>query len=511
MALLKDPNNWRHNYNPIRGLSMQRIAGNLEQGEQGIYSELTWLYRFVEKRDAYIRATKRRRKSALQKLDWSIKISEAAEGDPALESMALAQQEALTQAYEKVCNVTEAMGWLSSAEFRGFAHLEKHYDLLGNVVRLEPVEQWYWGRKMPNLDWLYNPKADGNQVGWYVMKIDRADFVIREVEDPIDEVACVAFLRRNMGKKDWDATVETFGIPPVFVTMPQNSTQADQAFYQAMIEETIGNSRGVLPFGATVAGMKEGQGNLPFKDYLQDIKEEIVLAGTGGKLTMLNDPTGIGSGNSEIHQETFDDLAKAEAKEISETMQRDFDKLIISTRFPGQAVLAYFELSANEEQDTTEYITNVGSLAQHGYVTAPAEVAEKTGMDITYEKPQAPAPFGGGAPSSNGHARTSTSTSGSSTTITVPPLFAANRSTDPSDLIQSTRKLVAEALARDLKSLRSRISKIAQIQDPALRNSKLKELKAELPKMLKDLNADPATEKVFAGAFSAAYFNGRGA
>ena len=45
-------------------------------------------------------------------------------------------------------DVADMVAFLASATFRGFAHVEKHYGEGGEgVVRLEPVEQWFWCRE----------------------------------------------------------------------------------------------------------------------------------------------------------------------------------------------------------------------------------------------------------------------------------------------------------------------------------------------------------------------------
>jgi len=65
----------------------------------------------------------------------------------------------------------------------------------------------------------------------------------------------------------------------------------------------------------------------------------------------------------------------------------------------------------------------------------------------------------------------------------------ANRKTP---VTKKTQKAVRDAFASDLESLQNRVNAIAEIEDDDLRNHKLKELSAALPKILKDLNKSPA-------------------
>jgi hypothetical protein len=65
----------------------------------------------------------------------------------------------LREAYDGIENFRDAVGFLFSGFFRGYAHLEKHFDPAGLVTRLEPVEQWFWVRDGMFGDWEYNEDA----------------------------------------------------------------------------------------------------------------------------------------------------------------------------------------------------------------------------------------------------------------------------------------------------------------------------------------------------------------
>ena len=56
-------------------------------------------------------------------------------------------------------NLREAVTFLALAEFRGYAHLERHLDSQGRTVRLQPVPQWFWARLGPEAPWQYNATA----------------------------------------------------------------------------------------------------------------------------------------------------------------------------------------------------------------------------------------------------------------------------------------------------------------------------------------------------------------
>jgi phage gp29-like protein len=388
-SLLQPKNNWRNQYNPLRNLSMQRLVFMLEEGERGAYADLQWLYRMIEKRDAVLRAGRRLRGAALAQMDWTIKtVSQLPNG--VSPQLAEAQARELRHAYDNIDNLKEAIEWLATAEFRGFAHLEKHRDENHNTLHLEPVPQWLWVRDGLYGAWEYNAEArSGATVG---TPVDRDAFIIREVSDPIDEIAAISFLRRNLSQKDWDGFVETYGIPPLFIEMPPNIPLDRQQDYQSTAEAVLSDARGALPNGAKIQTINTAlSGTPPFREHIAYQDQVVVLAITGGKLTMLNDATGIGGSQARVHQDVFNDLAVAEASTISEIFQRQFDAEILDAAFPEMkksAVphLAYFEIVPQQKSQISETLDHASKLNDLGFELRAQDLSEKTGYNLVSRK-----------------------------------------------------------------------------------------------------------------------------
>ena len=383
---------WRAPYNPLRWLDMDYAARLLEYGERGDYPKLQWLFRMVEKRWSVLGALIRRRLAAIGKLDWDIKT---VDDSPA----AKIQEEELRMRYDEMDGLRAAIEHLCLATFRGFAHVELLREKGGKII-LSPVPQWHW-------------KRDGFYGGWRYCETEGAEgaepppgrIMVREVDMPVDEIALVAFVRAQLGKKDRDGFIEVFGIPPTFIEMPPDIPEGKQDDYQELAEAIIGDMRGVIPHGAKphVFGT-EARGTDPFAAYLEDLEKEVVLAGTGGLLTMLAEATGLGAGTSNAHDDAFDDLAISEARDISELMQQAVDRAILDEAFPGQPALAYFELAAADSEDLDALAERIGKLKAAGIKpTDIADLSEKFGMDLEFtaaaaspgDQPGAAQPKGG--------------------------------------------------------------------------------------------------------------------
>lgn len=381
---LQERNRARDYYNPLRGLDMPKLVRLLEEGERGMWGDLQWLYRSVEKRDATVKGLKARRLSELKKLDWDIKIPDKLP-DGVTQAQAEAQAKLLRARYEAIENLPQAFEFLALASFRGFAHLEPRYQddkPALPIVRLEPVPQWHWVRHPETWAWVYDPRAESN---WSMgTAIEPSEWIIREIDDPINEIAVIAFLRKNMSQKDWDAFIEDFGIPSIFGILGENTPAEQVETWLEQMEKVTGNSRGAMPPGSKIESVALGsQGETPFKGHKDEQREEVVLAGTGGLLSMLTAPTGLdGGSNASAHDAAFQAIAIAEAMEISAIMQAQFDKPLISREFPGQPVVAYFELAAIDDEDRAALGALIVQLHNAGMRLDPAELSEKLNLKI---------------------------------------------------------------------------------------------------------------------------------
>ncbi|MEI8038413.1 MAG: DUF935 family protein [Verrucomicrobiota bacterium] len=371
-------NLWRDNYNPLRSLTIARAVHLLEDGERGAYADLQWTYRYIEMQDATLGALVERRTSAIQEMDWDIKItSKLPKGK---EAVAKRQADALNAAYNKITNLSAAFEALAMASFRGFTRLEKVTDAAGDVVELAPVDQWFWVRRGLYGDWQLNTAcAFGATTG---EPVPEPRFISREVSRPINRVALVSFVRKSLSQKDWDGFIEAYGIPAVFVIMPNDIPVEKSDEYLEMADQVTSDARGVLPGGSDIKTVDNGaRGNNPFKDHIAYQDEQVVLRGTGGKLTMLAE-SGSGTLAGGAHTDTFKAIARAEAAEISEILRKCIDSDIIQRITPGESAYAYFELAANEEMDPAQVVKDLAALEGAGLETDEKWIEEKTGYPV---------------------------------------------------------------------------------------------------------------------------------
>jgi len=396
--LVRQSNRWRDNYNPIRGLVIARAISILEAADRGDYAELQLVMRKVERRYPALKGLKARRLAALEKLDWEIKVvDELPEG--ATRADAQAQQKFLRNRYELIENLTETIGFLATAELRGYAILQKHrfndggkFD--GAVREFHWLPQDQFSRNGQFGDFYYNQNSnfgagidscaallgEQNRIGG--AELPREDFVIREVDSPLYEIALVAFVNWCMGRKDWAAFTEIFGLPNGVAIMPANIPPGMEDDYRMAAERVADGVSGALPNGSDIKFPTAGvRGEAPFKTFCDAQDCDVVLAGTGGRLAMLTaDKGGLGNGPTLEHASAFDEIAQADARKINSVLQTDFDRVELAMEFPGQPALAYFELCAKDAMDVEQVVRNAATLASAGYEIDAAWLSEVTGI-----------------------------------------------------------------------------------------------------------------------------------
>jgi phage gp29-like protein len=503
--LVRKSNQFRDNYNPLRGLVISKVVSLLEAAERGDYAELQLVMRKIEKRYPVLKALKARRLAALEELDWDIKVM-----DPlppgVTEAQAEKQKQFLRSRYELIKNLTDSFGQLALAEFRGYTILQKHRYTDGGandgaVKELYWLPQWTWSRDGSFGDFYYNEKSafgiglgscagslgETNRLG--SESLPREDFVIREVESPLYEIALIAFVNWSMGRKDYAAFVEIFGLPSTIVILPPNIPAGKEDEYQSAAEKVADGVSGALPNGSDAKFPSAGvRGNQPFKEYCDANNEDVVLAGTGGLLTMLSMPQGIGSGSSEQHADAFTSIAKADARKINQIFQSDFDCHELAAEFPGQPHLAYFELCSVEEEDATAFCQNVAMLKQAGYTTKPEQIEEKTGIELMDgdELPEKP------------------ETETEEDLQTKTPAFTKVTNRADGYLNED----IAITLRETLRPVLERLDAISKVEDAAIQKTMLEKLLKDFPQISEAIAADESLAKVLAPAMQDALLAG---
>mgnify|MGYP000320065248 FL=1 len=359
-------------------------------------------------------------------------------------------------------------------------------------------------------DWIWNPNCNLTpQTALEANRIPEEWFLIRTVPRPLDIIALPLFCKAALGEKDWAAFIEIFGIPGGVVTGPPNVPVDREKAYEQAGNAIAQGGVGYLPNGSAYTPNDPPHAGAPFETFLDYQKKELILAGTGGQLTMLAE-SGSGTLAGSAHQETFQKIARAEGMRISSGIfQRQLDKPFLQQRFPGRPILAYFELDVRQSPSTKEVISDVKELAAAGYVVDVDEVSERTGYEVTTAA-SAQAPADPAAP-------------------TDPAASIDPAMTDPQDPVDPDQPpdpqtkdnpmvnranpsdaavdLVAQSIAHDLQPVRKQLQDIMSVDDPEARRVHLLKFLEDAPAHAHQILSRPSSAEAIADSMSTAVAN----
>ena len=399
-ALSKTEQAWFEGFNPLRGLTHQQALNVFDMARRGCDVRLQWIYQNIEEADPTLMVCAERRASALVDLDWTIRQRPAGRVIGYDEGLAAEQAALLERAYGQAedVNLFPAIEHLSSAFFRGHAHLQPHYTADGLGLKgFDCLNAWNLSREVTSGRWYWNPEAkEVTDVARECEEIPPGEVVHLVRSRHIDYPAMMIYLRSALGEKIWGQFLERYGIPPVILVMPDTVDPNQVEQFAQSAQGIYEGSVGALPYGSSVHYASEARGVNPFKEFLSHQQELVVLMATGGMLTSLTGATGIGQGASDAHEETWRTIVRRDAGLIASVMNRTVTDALLDRAFPGKPHLARFDFETRAAPTPAEIFDCAGKAVVAGYKVEKSELEERTGYRLI-EAPSAPSPQWEGA------------------------------------------------------------------------------------------------------------------
>ena len=329
-------------------------------------ADLQWLYASelgIEATDPDLMTIVEKTLAGVADMDWQIVTADPEQRgfDAAL---AQEQKDFLEASYNACDNLPEAIDHLVMARFRGFSHLQPWLKPDWTLEHLEPLPQWNMVRDGTSSRWAWNPEAHQKPYRHFGADalLRPEDYILLENRRPVNRIALIKYIRATVAEKDWDAYVEIYGIP------------------------------GALPNGSDVKTLSEVRGVQPFQTRLEWLQKQLVLAGTGGMLTTLAEPTGIGGGASGVQDSAWQTIVRRMAHKVEQPLNRQYDRRALAALFPGRPQLASFALRAKQERDVGAAVDSIAKLSDAGYQVDAAQVEAETGYKVTLKPVPEPVP-----------------------------------------------------------------------------------------------------------------------
>lgn len=411
--LRKSTVGWMHDtINPLFNITSRQAQMIYDFARSGNFAQLEYLYNEIENCSPVFNVCVTRRCSALSELDWQVVQSDQRLNRNADAALVKEQIEFVETAIAKIDNLPDALEHFALAAFRGFSIVSVWRGADGMPTHLECLDHWNVCRDYRNNKWLWNPGAVSFMnptLGQCSLdEIPKEDSVAVTRKRQIDWPAMKIFLRESIGERDWGRFLETYGLPPVIITMPEFTSKEDQEAYVEAAAAVFEGRSGVIPHDSEVNFASESRGVNPFTEFIEHQMKLFVLMATGGTLTSLSEAgSGTLAGNAQM--DVWRQIVRADVRIVSNAINKQLCEGIIKAHpdFKGKPVLAEFRLNPEPQMTADQILDLAGKAASAGLELDEKEISQICGFTVRRKQeggmgfnaepppPTSPAPDGG--------------------------------------------------------------------------------------------------------------------
>ena len=388
---------WLERVNPLQGLTITQAKNIFDVARAHGSPLLQKIYEEIELTDPVLMTCVERRQSALAGLGWRAVANASAADDAKAEE----QRKALEAFANGIENLDEAIEHLDLAFFRGYSVCQPIWESeskseveqrnltnstvgLGlqtttRVRHINLLNSWNFLRGDDDR-LMWNPECTLDPKG--CEEITPAARVVQlKRRRAIDWPALSIYIRKYVGERDWGRFLERYGIPPVDVIMAPNATDEQRQEYLDCAEAAKNGSSVAYPSGTSISRAETSRGQDPFTAFIEHQEKLIVLMATGGTLTSLAQAdTGSLAGGAQM--DVWEQIVQRDGVVISAALNRDLFIPFLREAFPGEPVMAHFEIGKEDEPSATEAADLAGKLKVAGWRVDQSQLEEQTGLKL---------------------------------------------------------------------------------------------------------------------------------
>ena len=388
---------WAETLNPLRGISERALQDIFDAARAGVYAQLAYIYQEIEAADPILLTVAERRESAAGAPDWKITTSNPERTAGFDEALAQEQQDHLYKAYGRAGDsIGQLAEHLEGAFFRGFAHARPVLEA-GAVAGFETFDAWNFALDKSTGQWWWNPDASTIYNDNFT-PIPDGELITLTRQRHINYPALAIYIRTALGDRRYGVFLERYGVPPVSVIMPEFANEEDKAAYMDAAHKFALGGSGALPYGSQVEYATGARGTNPFTEFLRHQHELIVIMATGGTLTTLASPTGIGGGASDVQDAAWRSITARDTRAAGRAINRTVTRRLLAARFPGRPPLAQFEFDPEPAPTAEQVFKDAAAARQGGYRIAQKDLEDATGYTLEPDPAAPPDGSQGGFP-----------------------------------------------------------------------------------------------------------------
>ena len=365
----------------VRGLTPEKLAGILDQVRNGEPpAEYLEIAQELEQRDLHYRSVLSTRKHAVEGLDLFV---EAAGDSP--------RDKDITEAVEKDIlkhrdimdlrkNALDALG-------KGFSVNEIVWDTSGprwkpkTFIFRDP--RWFAYKKDTGALCLRSP------LGNDLTPLESFRFIVHEpnllsgmqITSGLSFTALFYWLIKNYDVTSWAAFADRFGYPIRMGKYGKKATEKDIATLKRAVA-AIGSDVGAVIPDSMVIDIVEskttGTNALVYQNLAEWVDKELSKLVLGQTASAEGTPGKLG--DSDIQQEVRDDIAKADALQFEQTINRDLVIPYVNFNFGEQQVYPQIKTKLVEKKNVQLIVDSVQKLVPLGLKVSKAEMLNLLGL-----------------------------------------------------------------------------------------------------------------------------------
>ena len=209
----------------------------------------------------------------------------------------------------------------------------------------------------------------------------------------VARIAAFGWICKAYGLKDWMAFVETYGMPIRVGKYGPEATQEDIEKLFSAVANIGTDAAAVMPQAMQIEFQEAsaGRGETVYETLLRYIDEQVSKLVLGQ--TMTSDD-GSSQAQATVHNEVRLDIAQADARAVTGTLNRDLVRPFTDLNFGPQKAYPHLKIAIAEPEDTAMILTHTAAMAAAGVRIRASEVRARLG----YSEPEAGDEVIGGAP-----------------------------------------------------------------------------------------------------------------
>lgn len=368
----------RNQFNPIRGLTPERLSRELEAFEAGYLSGAAMIWDRIARRDDRLRCVIPKRLGAPVQRGWEIVTDEEDN------ARATRQKKALEYFFNNVA-VTDATQlnyrrgfsgllrqMMSAVSMRYAAHeIVWKPSRAGLTAEFRFVPLWFFENRTGVLRFLENPysMSDGIDLddgGWMVT-----------VGEGLMEASSVSYMLKSGPLQDWYIWCEKFAVPYL---MGKTNAKPGSPEWEAMkeaLQEFIGDGAGVSSIDGEIVPIEVGGGTVnPMMQLIERLDRALTAMWRGGDLSSMSGDENLGAS---LQQEEADILLYEDIEMLEDTLNATVVPWVLRYAIGDSQSLARLRIPVPDRQDNTKEMGIDRFFKELGIPQAVKEIRERYG------------------------------------------------------------------------------------------------------------------------------------